>query len=93
MTASAANNQQGDPTVQTYRAIYRGGSYLDVPASSAATAAETAFDRTAARTGGEPVVAVIDLDVLDGGDAYQLLAHIFADADDGALGRDYRVQE
>lgn len=82
MTARSANNQQGDPTVQTYRAIYRGGSYLDLPAPSAAAAAEVAFDRTAARTGGEPVVAVLDLDVLEGGDAYQLLAHTFADAVD-----------
>lgn len=68
--------------MQTYRAIYRGGSYLDLPAPSAAAAAEVAFDRTANQTGGEPLVAVLDLDVLEGGDAYQLLAHTFAATDD-----------
>ena len=72
--------------MQTYRAIYRGGSYLDLPAPSAAAAAEVAFDRTENQTGGEPVVAVLDLDVLEGGDAYQLLAHTFAGADDVDLG-------
>jgi hypothetical protein len=60
-----------------FRVIYRGGDYIDVdnPGSPAWTVPAAIQQRLAI----EPAWAVINLDILDGGDAYQALIRTLED--------------
>jgi hypothetical protein len=56
----------------TYRVIFRSGTYLDVSASSVRQVAQRITDDL------DPIWTIVNLDILDGGDAYQALIGLLA---------------